>query len=316
MPVICWGALGKAANDPTTIDQQIAADILAHNADLNAHGLNGYALYTHRDTDPLDHVDYSVTSDKITTNQIIGKDFRTAPNVGPGQDGVKFDINGIQMYQGGDLNVDIPVSGNPTFSGILTAREIHFLHQYAITYFESLDQVESTAGKVNNGGRPLMGNLFLQTYPTIGSSGALRIRSSSAFTTDNMFWETAVLPESSLLQNSYVGWGEHDSGSFDDSSFGFAHINKAPYAWLRSPDGVGMYPLHTVGQGGWRNYRIEIRTLDANVRYFVNGGEYISMDMGLGAVPTGIMYQLYIFTFNNATKTIRSAFASIGGLAG
>jgi len=65
MPVICWGALGKSANDPTTIDEQIDADILAHNAELTAHGLSGYAVYNHRADDPLDHPDETVTNAKI-----------------------------------------------------------------------------------------------------------------------------------------------------------------------------------------------------------------------------------------------------------
>lgn len=65
MPVVCWGALGKSANDPTTIDEEINAYIQEHNVNINAHGLNGYALYIHRSWEIIDHADYSVINSKI-----------------------------------------------------------------------------------------------------------------------------------------------------------------------------------------------------------------------------------------------------------
>lgn len=65
MPIICWGELGKSANDPTTIDQEISAYILRHNVDPNAHGLADYALYNHRDMGDLDHPDESILNAKV-----------------------------------------------------------------------------------------------------------------------------------------------------------------------------------------------------------------------------------------------------------
>lgn len=71
MPVICWGPLGKTAQDPTTIADYIAAEILDHNVSSSAHGLDGYAVYNHRVGDVLDHADGSVLLEKLTATKRI-----------------------------------------------------------------------------------------------------------------------------------------------------------------------------------------------------------------------------------------------------
>ena len=65
MPVICWAPLAKSASDPTTIAEYISSNILIHNADINAHGLDGYALYVHRSAEYIDHLVYSITLDRL-----------------------------------------------------------------------------------------------------------------------------------------------------------------------------------------------------------------------------------------------------------
>lgn len=139
MPVICWGPLAKSASDPTTIPEYISGKILDHNVDPSAHGLDSYALYNHRDTYPVDHPDYSITSEKITSDWIIGKRFETSPNVGPGTAGVKFDPYGIQMYQAGERKVNIPISGSPFFEGDIQADFITFNKKVVMAFGESSD---------------------------------------------------------------------------------------------------------------------------------------------------------------------------------
>ncbi len=62
-----------------------------------------------------------IENDDITANQIIAKHFTTHLDVGIAQDGVLFNSGGIQAWCDGVKTVDIPVSGNPTFNGTVTA---------------------------------------------------------------------------------------------------------------------------------------------------------------------------------------------------
>lgn len=130
MPVICWGGLGLSTDDGTTIAEYISAQILNHNVNPSSHGLDGQAVYSHRSQVNLDHLDYSVTSDKITTNQIVAKDFRTALNVGPSVDGIKFDKNAIEMWQNAERRVYIPKSGQPEIIGTIRVNAIQYINYY------------------------------------------------------------------------------------------------------------------------------------------------------------------------------------------
>jgi len=65
MSVVVWGLLTKSAEDSTKIEDEIYNYIYAHNADPDAHGLADMALYAHRSGDVLDHLDASVTTEKI-----------------------------------------------------------------------------------------------------------------------------------------------------------------------------------------------------------------------------------------------------------
>ncbi len=139
MPVICWGPLAKSAQDPTTIAEYIAGKILEHNVDPSAHNLDSYALYNHRDSYPLDHPDYSITSNKITSDWIVSKRFSTANDVGATYDGVIFDPYGIRMYQKGVRKVNIPISGDPFFAGNLDVGFLTFSKHVIMTFFDSVD---------------------------------------------------------------------------------------------------------------------------------------------------------------------------------
>lgn len=62
---INWYTLGRVINDPTTIDEDIDAKILAHNFDPSAHGQSDEAVYNHRISTLLDHVNYSIYNIKL-----------------------------------------------------------------------------------------------------------------------------------------------------------------------------------------------------------------------------------------------------------
>lgn len=60
-----WNGLAKANNDPTTIDQAIAAAVTVHNDDPDAHLGDDQALQSHRAAEIIDHLAESVVNDKI-----------------------------------------------------------------------------------------------------------------------------------------------------------------------------------------------------------------------------------------------------------
>lgn len=152
MPVICWAPMAQSAQDPTTIAQYIANKVLEHNVDANAHGLADYAIYNHRSDPVLDHVDYCINSQKITSDWIIGKKLSTNEGVGPGTDGVIMDSQGIMMYQSGSRKVNIPKSGTPEFEGIIIANQMSFTRFNVMPTFESFNNwytnIEATGGGV------------------------------------------------------------------------------------------------------------------------------------------------------------------------
>ena len=149
-----WGLLLKSQIDAEKIEEAIARLIAAHEADEEAHLGTGQSLQSHKASEIIDHLAESivedklangaVTSPKITSNQITGKDFRTAENVGTDVDGVKFNSSGIQMWQDGLKKVDIPISGSPIFRGNVSIEALSYLKNTFIVPFESLAGYEVT----------------------------------------------------------------------------------------------------------------------------------------------------------------------------
>ena len=62
---ISWYALGRDVNDPQTILEAVDEKILTHNLDPSAHGQSDEAIYMHRISTLLDHVNYSIYNIKI-----------------------------------------------------------------------------------------------------------------------------------------------------------------------------------------------------------------------------------------------------------
>lgn len=63
-----WGALPRAVNDPTVIDQAIETAVAAHNDDPDAHLGEDQALQSHRAAEIIDHAAESVVNDKIVAD--------------------------------------------------------------------------------------------------------------------------------------------------------------------------------------------------------------------------------------------------------
>lgn len=62
---ITWYALGRTVSDPQTILEAIDEKILVHNQDPSAHGQSDEAIYWHRVSSLLDHVNYSIYNIKL-----------------------------------------------------------------------------------------------------------------------------------------------------------------------------------------------------------------------------------------------------------
>jgi len=144
-----WGLLQKSNIDSETIEEAIERIVAEHNADPESHLGSGESLQSHKASEIIDHLaesiiedkiaDGSITSSKITEDQIVGKDIRTAEDVGAGVDGVKMTPSGIQMYQGGEKKVDIPTSGDPFFAGDLSLNNLKYLKYTLQNNWVSLD---------------------------------------------------------------------------------------------------------------------------------------------------------------------------------
>ncbi|MCX6743524.1 MAG: hypothetical protein NT116_04780 [Candidatus Parcubacteria bacterium] len=84
-----WGMVPKSQSNPDTIDDQIDADIIAHNADESAHLAAGQSLQSHKAAEIIDHIAGSVVADKLARVLSDGLLFR--------EDGRTFDV--WSLYQ-------------------------------------------------------------------------------------------------------------------------------------------------------------------------------------------------------------------------
>ena len=71
MAVICWGNLGKTADDNTRIEQSIQDYVQDHNENPNAHQIEGSSLYMHRVNEAIDHMDGSISLKKLLMTKLI-----------------------------------------------------------------------------------------------------------------------------------------------------------------------------------------------------------------------------------------------------
>lgn len=266
MPVICWGPLAKSAQDPTTIPDYIAAKILDHDVSPSAHGLDGYAVYNHRVADIIDHVDYSVISDKISSDWIIGKKFETSPGVGPGTDGVIFDTQGIMMYQSAVRKVNIPKTGNPEFQGDISANILLYLKEVIQTSFESLDGwYEVTTGSIGLG----LGHVNLLTNAVL--NGYALIHADVIYDGDGInFWKNPYFQTMVRLMENTEQFAYFIMGG-DMDGFGFKIVNGDLFT--RHYSGGDEYATD-ISSGiditAWHEYRVVLK-IGVSLKFYVDG---------------------------------------------
>lgn len=272
-----WGDLQKSQVDPHTIDEEIDDKIQAHDDDPDAHLDPTQSLQSHKASEIIDHLAESIIEDKIatgeissrciTTDQVIGKDFRTAEDVGVGVDGVKFDDTGIEMWQDGDKKVDIPVSGDPTFKGNVKIGSLEYLKFTLQTSFESIDGWEKTDGvTVSFGHIELASGVVLdhETYLyCVGDS----TNDSYPLNAKNPIFDVVLNIYSTTATEFYFGIGY----PAEENGCGFLIYSGDLYAYCMSEFGVEhKYSLTTPDLTYTHRYRVEIEN-DVETRWYVDG---------------------------------------------
>ena len=246
MALPIWENLPKNQGSNEKIEEAIAAAIAAHNANEAAHLAEGQSLQSHRASEVIDHLvksvveailaDGAISSRCLTADQIIGKDFRTAEDVGEAVDGIKYNSDGIQMFQGGEKKVDIPVSGNPYFAGYIYASGLFYLKSFMITNWESIDSWQSsiTGTITNTWGNLLLGTTTSQNSVVWVSNETLGGREVN-FALKSPYFQAHLRFWNNTNQYGYFGIGQDDLLN-DPHGFGFKINNGNIYACVYNDD--------------------------------------------------------------------------------
>ena len=277
MSTITWGALNKALDSNETIEEAIARLIQDHEDDANAHIENGESLYDHKQSEIIDHLALSivtdklaagaVTSPKITTDQLIGKDIRTATDVGSGQDGVKMTPSGIEMWQDADQKVNIPISGNPTFKGNLTVNSLEYLKFTLQGPIHTLDDFDVTGYTELSAG-----SCAIETTSVLNNVAAIRAYADQylAYTviaTKNPIIDMIVYISSTTNYLAYIGYGE----LANSRGIGFKMEDDSLYAiWHENDHTEHTQAIASISPNALHRYRAEVKN-GVEIRFYVDG---------------------------------------------
>lgn len=302
MPVVCWGALAKSANDTTTIPDYIVSQIEDHNIDPSAHGLSGYAIYDHRTQVVLDHLDYSVSSDKISANQIIGKHFVTDYNVGASVDGIEFDKNAISAWYQGARNVYIPRTGSPTFSGNVNAGYLTLTKFVLMSYFESLDGFYQDVGggeaNAHIGGAEMItsGSAYDPVIVAVQPSGAHYLNFAK-----NPLFQTLFAVESTTSQKVYLTVGEGSSATA--KYFGFKIIHGVLSAINRNGSTETATQINGITLTNWNLFKA-VMTSASKIEFYVNNVLVATHTTNLPTGTSSFIDYYYISATVASSRTI------------
>ena len=244
MALPVWGNLEKSQSDSEKIEEAILRLITEHNDDETAHLGAGQSLQSHKAAEVIDHLAESIVEDKfaegcvssraITSEQIVGKDFRTAADVGEEVDGVKFDSSGLEMWQGGEKKVDIPVSGNPLFRGKIEADAFSYVRDFLSGWFGSTSgwSIAGTKGYLCNG-IYLTTSSTINTFASIDTGGDFDVLPGR----DPFFDIKISLPSASLsncIVSVLVGSSMTEAAGSDIGRLGFKIVNGVMYTLFQS----------------------------------------------------------------------------------
>jgi hypothetical protein len=323
MTLVPWGNLKKSAVIDETVEQAIDRLVAVHEADETSHLGVGESLQSHKASAIIDHAALSIIEDKIasgeissrciTNDQIIAKDFRTAADVGAGVDGVKFNSGGIEMWQSGEKKVNIPISGDPSFAGKVSVKELNFLKPTWL--FGAADLAlfsQSIGGTGEIVPNPLLtritaGNVL---YDLTNIFLNLTAEILYFFVQDPIF-QASVLLDDPDRGDAY--WGFGDRNPLTDSTYFFVGFRTkaasptktyvsyriAAAAWVdfevaSSPDIIRVYRIESFNDGALLYFYIDNVLVHTIENVFVDLSTVDFLSFGIIDVDAGFTPSLYV----------------------
>ncbi len=296
-----WGMLEKSLVDSEKIEPAIDRLIAVHEADPDSHLAVGESLQSHKASEIIDHLAESIIEDKfasgsvssraITADQIVGKDIRTAADVGAGVDGVKMVVGGIEMWQGGEKKVDIPVSGDPFFAGDVALGSLSFLREVIMPIFESIDGwVTSISGSVSVI-QPWVGYLNLTAGEASDAYVILNLepgayRGMYDPTKDPFFEVGFHSADIGLYSEFIIQMGGYLTSSFAREGQGFYYdgVNDILYAsYDKAVDGQTLVELTLPNMLYWHKYRVESFSSGTILKFYIDDVLVLTKTDGAGA---------------------------------
>lgn len=294
MSVFTWGMLPKSQTDPEKIEEAIRRMIQEHNNDPEAHLGPSGSLQSHKAAEIIDHLAASIvadkikngeiTSEKITTNQIVGKDFRTAENVGPDVDGVKFNSDGIELWQGGELKVKIPVFGDPIFRGILKVYVLDYLRDVLRGWFGNYTGWD-TSGNITATPR----GVSLATAAAVNSRACIYTDALQVGMNGSPFMQVKMWLSHNTNQIVYMVFGTSPEEYPDEdvNHIGWKVVNGTLYASVRKQGTERNFQISGVSLGNYQRHIFTVeRKGDDYIKWYVDGELKYTLTENLPTEPT------------------------------
>ncbi len=312
-----WENLAKNQEDAEKIEAAIYRIVAEHCADETSHLGTGESLASHRASEIIDHVAKSIISDiiadgavlnkHITSEQITGKDIRTAEDVGPTVDGVLMNADGIEMWQNGEKTVNIPVVGSPYFKGYIYASGLFYTKTFIISNFETVDSWDkSVSGSISPG----LGSVYLQspnvTNGVVGMSSEPLGSRGIGMSDKNPYFQIGCRFWSLTNQLAYFGTGQtlYDG---DPLGFGFKVSNGVLYGYVYNDSNVEYtYEITDVDITKMHIYRAEL-VCGEHIKFYVDNVEKYSLPYNATIFPTDnspVYFSMYLKTLEDAVKRV------------
>jgi len=310
MSLPVWGNLAKSQTDAGKIEEAIVRLITEHNEDETAHLGVGQSLQSHKAAEIIDHLAESIVEDKIadgevssrciTEDQIIGKDFRTAEDVGEEVDGVKLDSSGLQGWESGIKKVDIPVSGNPIFRGNIFAQGFYLIRNFLYICWETISNWNKT------------GSLTVTSYLNY-----LRLTTSSSyqvffvnpysnnildFDSGNPEFQICLKITNSYYNDIYIGPG-HVLPYGYSKGFGFQFYSNHILGYVCNASGDHTFvDFGVISSDDYHVYSAKLIS-GVKVEWYIDNILVGSLDYDVDDFPSGTTTILFSFDFNELYST-------------
>lgn len=142
-----WGSLEKATDDSQTIDEAIAAAILAHEEDPTAHLGEGESLSEHKTEGVIDHPIGSVLADKFTKQEFVLQiPFESLDLYAKSGSGVTANLGGFKLDTGSTINTERYLAAPAQYSNQYYYSDRPFTMQFFAAFSVATDQTAYLGG--------------------------------------------------------------------------------------------------------------------------------------------------------------------------